>query len=421
MEYPVSIQFEISERCNHNCFYCYNHFRERPISYNPNLRKVIERIAESDIFHVTITGGEPFLAKDDLFYAMDCFNDSNMDVYINTNLTVFTREDLISLKNKGLLSILTSAGSSEERIYEIITGIPGSFSKFLNGLQSCSELNLTTSVNMVVNHLNKKKVYQTGRFFADNYPIKSFCATPVIPQKNKKDENLLLSKEEYIHILNELLRLEEDTGISVESLHPPVHCLFKSPIEYLHFLNRCCAAGRSTLTISPEGDVRPCSHSDKVYGNILEKELRNIFDKMDDWRGKKFVPPECEECTEIDKCRGGCRICAEAIYEDISKPNPYMGNPIKTILPFPTKKRVSLEKRIFLRPGKYRYREHKDKYTIYQGIKSFIILGEGSFNLFRYVKANTGKTGLELSRELGISETKVEQFLNDLKDSNLLI
>ena len=62
---PTHLQIEVTEDCNHSCFYCYNHWRTDNFSKNKMTLENAEKISDKIIkeikpFICTLTGGEPF-------------------------------------------------------------------------------------------------------------------------------------------------------------------------------------------------------------------------------------------------------------------------------------------------------------------------------------------------------------------------
>lgn len=66
---PVYVQIEITSNCNNKCLHCYNFWRYDQTNERKELsisewKKVAKILGENDIFYATITGGEPFVAKE---------------------------------------------------------------------------------------------------------------------------------------------------------------------------------------------------------------------------------------------------------------------------------------------------------------------------------------------------------------------
>ena len=66
---PLSVQIEVTENCNHRCTHCYNYWKKGDKCIFENMtfataKKVADEVINSQVFGVTLTGGEPFLNFD---------------------------------------------------------------------------------------------------------------------------------------------------------------------------------------------------------------------------------------------------------------------------------------------------------------------------------------------------------------------
>ena len=390
---PVSGQFEITERCNHNCFHCYNHSRDFPNEDSSNLEIIAKKICDEQIFNITLTGGEPFLREKSLFNIAEIFNKYNVDFEINTNLTLVSGENLQRLKKSGLKSILTSIHSYDENLHDSITQKRGSFKNFLRGIESVKKESIPLSVNMVVTSLNKNQIFDTGSFLVNNYKIESFCATPIVCSPERKNDLLRIKKEDYVRALDNLIELKETYGINVDSLHPPIPCIFEKLGRYSSFLVRSCVAGMHTFTISPLGEVRPCSNSGENYGNILNKSLKEIIHEMEKWRGKDLIPESCSPCDYVDKCRGGCRVMAASL-KDYCSSHPFCSGPITKAIDKKEESKSSgipKESYVKLSGGALKVREEENGLvTAYLSPRINALMKKEESNLLRLMTSNVG-------------------------------
>jgi len=86
-----------------------------------------------------------------------------------------------------------------------------------------------------------------------------------------------------------------------------------------------CWAGIAYCTIDPWGNLRPCNHSPTIAGNILEEPIEKIWNNeiMNRWRS--FLPEQCNNCSKLEICHGGCRAQAELLRIN---QDPLIGKPI---------------------------------------------------------------------------------------------
>src|SRR5512136_2462306 len=63
---PLSVQFELTYRCNLACSHCYVVNRgEKELSFN-EITDVLDQLAEANCFFLTLTGGDVFMRDDTL-------------------------------------------------------------------------------------------------------------------------------------------------------------------------------------------------------------------------------------------------------------------------------------------------------------------------------------------------------------------
>lgn len=325
---PLSIQIEVTEDCNNNCVHCYNHWREssqiqRIALSETQFSQIANLVISSKIFTVTVTGGEPLLFWRNIMNGIATMTNAGVDVSVNSNLTLFTDKIAQELKNAGVKSILTSVLCSREEIHDCVTKKPGSLKKTVLGMKKAVNCGFHVSVNMVLMKNNYPFIYETA-VFLKNLGVSYFCATKASPALNsRKFDKLLITREQLKRSLEELERVQIETGLNVDILECYPLCLISDVARFKYFARRNCTAGVTTCTISPLGDVRPCSHADMIYGNIFSEDFSIIWGKMNDWREAQYIPDECLACKFVKRCSGGCRM--EAKYRgNIKGKDPYM-------------------------------------------------------------------------------------------------
>lgn len=329
---PVSVQVEVTEACNLNCIHCYNHWRDKAKPFhadnldNVKMNKIIDYLIDAKISSVTLTGGEPLLFWNILPEAIERMISAGIRVGLNSNLSLLTEEVARALKQSGLKSVLVSALCGVQEIHDSITGCDGSWQKTIDGIKVARKFGFRVSSNTVLTKLNLKYLYETAELMK-RLGVLTFCATKASPALNSRNfQDLVLNRYELRSSLNELLRIKEKLKMNVDILECYPLCLIGDLSKYSHFARRKCTAGVTTCTISPSGDMRPCSHANMIYGNIFRENMFDVWMKMIDWRDAQYVPDECQSCEFAGHCSGGCRM--EASYHgDIKGKDPFMSGP----------------------------------------------------------------------------------------------
>lgn len=132
---PLHGSLEVTYSCNHHCQHCSiinaDTQRRKELSFN-QVRNILDEIAEVGCLWLVLTGGEPFMRKDflDIYkYAKE----KGILITIATNATSLTPEIVDFLQEYPPHGIQTTLFSLKERNFDAITGISGSFDRFIRG------------------------------------------------------------------------------------------------------------------------------------------------------------------------------------------------------------------------------------------------------------------------------------------------
>ncbi|MBP9209037.1 MAG: radical SAM protein [Saprospiraceae bacterium] len=332
---PITCQVEITSQCNCNCLYCYNYWRhsDEIVNYrmtNETLDKVLSELIKNKVFHITFTGGEPLLNKAVLFKGVETVLKNSMGCTVNSNLNGFKFEDGLTLYKSGLRGILTSVSSYNSSTHDLIMQTNGSHSKVMAGIDNALKSGLKVACSMVVTKLNKDDVIETGKFLMER-GVSTFYATSASPPLNSKGfEKYMLSNEDLVQVLEDLKFLEIEYGYNVGILQCYPLCSYQDGSKFQFASSKRCSAGTTGCTIAANGDIRPCTHSDEIYGNIKDG-LSEIWSKMDDYRDGSKIPSECQSCSFLADCSAGCRVDAKYVNGTDNSLDPY-ARPSKTNL-----------------------------------------------------------------------------------------
>ena len=345
---PLYAQIELTSSCNLGCSHCYNEERFlegrliKPIRENlptENFPAIARELVRNDVFATTLTGGEPLKTRDRLYQTAEVLAQENLDVTLNSNLTLLTEDDAQRLTDSGITGIMTSLFSNNPKTHDRITGIKGSHRRTLRGLGLLAKQNIPVAVNMVVSQHNRDHVYDTG-IFVNSLGADSFQSAQAIPSNSGGLKHLehSLTMENLLQYLEELHRVRQDTGMFVKLTNPIPYCLVWNDKPYLRYLaeTSTCTGGRTIIQVSPEGEVKPCPMVDVSYGNILEEGLDVVWERMGEWSKDRYVPNECKPCDLTEICRGSCRAEAQRMMGSLDSQSPFSTEPItgsSTVIP----------------------------------------------------------------------------------------
>jgi len=273
----VSIQ--LTDYCNCDCLYCYNETgRKQSIINEADFYKLIDEFEQSNVFRISLEGGEPFLHPKilDLLLYID---NTNINFTIISNGTLINKhlaQFLASLKN---CEIIISLDSDNE---ETNNSTRSNYNKTIRGINNLINANITFGINTVINKFNIDSCYKIIEIF---YPaVKKFSYLRLIP-RNQNDiiiHDLLKYNESQIKVLesklDDLNRMHDD--LRIES---PFNLSGNKNLSCSEIIDiPGCLAGSTFITIKANLDVIPCSYcQNTIIGNLKKEDFKMVWSSME--------------------------------------------------------------------------------------------------------------------------------------------
>lgn len=170
-----SAYFAINYECNNNCLFCPNRNEKYKgtmnfINFKDSLNTIM---SNSNIKHITISGGEPTLNKDFIKimkYATEC----NITVGLFSNSNRFADKDFIEefadTVKPDKLCITSVIHSCESDVHDSITQVTGSFDRTVQGLKNLISKNYHVMIKNCINQLNYRKINEYINFVISEFP-----------------------------------------------------------------------------------------------------------------------------------------------------------------------------------------------------------------------------------------------------------
>lgn len=423
---PLTAQIEITNDCNLRCKHCYLLDSTNKQSFsktnNQKLLKIAETLCTEGVFNIILTGGEPLTHPNLLKQIIVFLTTQDINVSINTNLTLLTESFLNFLKGEKKCNLLISCPSAISSLYKEITNY-NNFELFLNNLKKVVESNLNYSLNMVVSQYNKHNIKDTAKIL-NGIGVKKFGATPMSLNPLYPRKDLLLSNEEVRNLAQDLLWIRDHLGMDIDIMEALPKCVFPKEIlkQDLPFLKRKCQAGLSIIAISPNGDVRPCTHNPEIYGNILNESLDDIWQRMSQWRTTEMIPTKCKECKYFLSCHGGCRTNAKTFYGNWDAEDIWTQEPIcENIMPIITFK-LNLDLPVCVIDLKIR---KEGDYYLVCGDSSYkvAILNNEVLKLLDFIREHKSITLREIAfmNDIGVDNNNFKEIIKYLLRRGILV
>ena len=153
--------FFITGKCNSNCIMCPSpeHSRRNSETENlSNLMKLAKHIP-SDVPHMTITGGEPFLIGEQIFPFLQFLKKK----FVDTEFLFLTNGRIFAVKKYAEMFCETAPANSIvaipvhgscEQIHDAITRADGSFRQTMLGIKNLLKNEISVEIRLVVSKLN---------------------------------------------------------------------------------------------------------------------------------------------------------------------------------------------------------------------------------------------------------------------------
>jgi radical SAM protein with 4Fe4S-binding SPASM domain len=270
---------------------------------------------------VSFTGGEPSL-REDLVELVRRAVEAGLRVNLITNGLRLAEGNLAAeLKDAGLASAQVSLEGPTAKVHDGLTGVPGSFERTLSGLSALREAGVHVHTNTTINVLNAAQLPELVRYAA-GLGMKRISMNMVIPAGTAADRVLQISYTEVgAHVLA-ARQAAREAGLEFMWYSPTPLCLFNPIAEGLG--NKSCAACDGLLSVSPTGDVLPCSSYPEPVGNLLRQPFEEVWQsaRAAFFRRKEYAPGECAGCADFGPCAGACPLYWSAMGTDELSPAP---------------------------------------------------------------------------------------------------
>jgi len=296
---PISATMEITHRCNLSCYYCF--VKKDTATAELSLSQweaVLEQLAEMGTFYLTITGGEPFLRKDCLEIIRKA-RALNFAVSLISNGTLLDKATIDSLAALSIVDIGISLLSSDAKIHDRLSGVPGSYGAAIHSLKQCTKSGIRTICKHSLSTENFSH-YTDLVALADSEGWFLEWDTTVLSQEKNSISPFALSGEQI------------ETFYKSQSLHTP-------PITITGHIDKNaalhCDAGRSIAAVAPEGTIFPCLLLPISFGNVQTSSFKEIWksSKAEQFREEEdMLLSECQSCSQ----NGHCSRCHGVAYHE---------------------------------------------------------------------------------------------------------
>jgi radical SAM protein with 4Fe4S-binding SPASM domain len=318
---PILGEIAVTYRCNNSCLFCYAGCGtggcRGGVSSGPGSEEMslgeIERIIrvfkdDAQIPFFSFTGGEPLL-RGDLDKMIGFARRIGLQVNLITNATLADRARARSLFRAGLRTAQVSLESPDEASHDLLTASPGSFRRTLQGIANLRAAGISVQTNTTLTALNAADAPRMPAFLA-GLGVSRFAMNLYIPSRaaGARAAELFFPYSKAGAAIEEVRKAARAQNLTFYWYSPIPHCLYNPIARGLG--NKSCAAMDGLLSVSPSGDVLPCSSYALPMGNLLSQPFREVWfsDKALHFKNKLYAPAECAGCEGFTACQAACPL-----------------------------------------------------------------------------------------------------------------
>ncbi len=271
----------ITERCNLNCRHCYLGPKKNTDLELHLIARALEEFSRFGL-KVLISGGEPLLHK--CFWdVLKLAGDLPIRVEVLTNGTLITPEVAMGLSKYADQVQISLDGM--RRGHEILRG-KGSFEAAIKGIENAKEFLPVTCATMI--HAGNLGEFEELEAMLLELGVDEWTLDIPCSKGNA------IRNSRFIPHYDEAARIFKAYGYSAG----------------VHAGDAAYSCGSHMCSISVNGDISKCGFFEEPVGNIEDSTIEDCWQKLVNGYLPLLGELECNGCSVLGECRGGCRYRA---------------------------------------------------------------------------------------------------------------
>jgi AdoMet-dependent heme synthase len=293
---PLSVQLDVTYRCNERCVHCYLDHDDHGEMTTDEIKGVLDQLAEAGVFFLTVSGGEVFMRMDFL-EILEYARSLMFCIKIKTNAFMIGEREAQRLHELDIQDVQVSIYSHRPEVHDAITLLPGSLKRSIAGIKRLRAHGVKVLIANVLMMQNLND--HDGVIALANELDAGYVIDPTVTPMMDGDRNIL--------------RL----GLGVPQLRDVFHnpdmvgdvdefCAIPSTKSDDHLDDLPCSAGHTACYISPYGDLYPCVQFPLPSGNVRQQKFMDIWEnstQLNEIRGITVRDlPVCSGCGHAGSC-----------------------------------------------------------------------------------------------------------------------
>jgi radical SAM protein with 4Fe4S-binding SPASM domain len=299
---PVTVTFQITDRCNYECVHCYQEHREDAAAKRDELTtaeivRIFDELAEAGVLFLTIMGGEVFVRRDaDEILAAAHERGFALKLLSTGHHIHDKRADFLATLRP--LQVEMSLYAAGAHTHELVTRAPGSWERTVAAARRLVERRVPVVLKSPVMEVNQGEIDALAQLARELGTEYSFDPKITAMENREMAPTALRMGASsvarfYAGPMSSYLETTYAAGT-------PAAIAIAGGEELRPLEHTPCRAGQQSVAIMPYGDVWPCNALPVPCGNLREQSFQEI------WRGSS-------ELAEVRDLRWAklaeCNVC----------------------------------------------------------------------------------------------------------------
>src|SRR6202521_3485853 len=134
MNIPLSVQLDLTYRCNERCVHCSLDHHDHGEMTTAEIKDLLDQMAAAGVFYLTISGGE-ILMRRDFFEILEYARLRTFCIKLKTNGILIRKKEADRIKSLGVESVQISIYSHVPEVHDAITKLPGSLADSIEAIR----------------------------------------------------------------------------------------------------------------------------------------------------------------------------------------------------------------------------------------------------------------------------------------------
>jgi radical SAM protein with 4Fe4S-binding SPASM domain len=326
MRIPLGGSIEVTHRCPLRCVHCYNnlpvHDRiagSTELNYHEHCR-ILDQVAEQGCLWILFTGGEIFVRRDflDIY---DYAKRKGFLITLFTNGVMIGQEIADHLAHSPPLSIEITIYGRTKRTYEAVTGVAGSYERFIRAVELLMERGLPLKLKTMAIRQNVHELWDMKHFAEEELGVPFKFDAMINPRLDCSQEPLAtrLTPEEIVSLdMKDPRRRSEWRRFASQFMGNA-----KSSEESDRLYR--CGAGVCSFAIRPDGVLSPCVISPQDTWDLRRGDFEEGWHKFMERLSRTSATRDnkCRRCQLMPMC-GMCPANAELENGDPEEPVDFL-------------------------------------------------------------------------------------------------